>query len=199
MRMTHPTAGPDDRIGDRTGGARPARRRGATIVEMAFVLPIFLMFTFGIFEYGRYLMLLHVTTNATRDAARYAVVRASFPEAQTFTVFPAARLPFEQPYSASRNMYNVPFIETYLRTRMAGLDSMITSFTVRVYPTDTTTIYSSPPVIQAKTGSTAWNSAAFSERVAVQVVGYYTPVTPNLLFLNGSLNFSTIALMGSEG
>jgi Flp pilus assembly protein TadG len=51
------------------------RRRGATVVEMAFVLPIFLLFLIGILEYGRFLFFMHVASNATAQAARFAVVR----------------------------------------------------------------------------------------------------------------------------
>lgn len=50
------------------------RRRGATLVEMAFVLSACLLMLFGIFEYARYLFFMHVATNATAAGARYAVV-----------------------------------------------------------------------------------------------------------------------------
>jgi Flp pilus assembly protein TadG len=50
------------------------RRRGATIVEMAFVLSICILMLFGILEYARYLFFMHVATNATAAGARYAVV-----------------------------------------------------------------------------------------------------------------------------
>ena len=53
---------------------RLSRRRGATIVETAFVLSICLLFLLGIFEYGRYIFLRHVLTNAAREGARFAVV-----------------------------------------------------------------------------------------------------------------------------
>ncbi len=49
-------------------------RRGATVVESAFVLSIFFLFLVGIIEYARFLFFLHVATNATANAARYAVV-----------------------------------------------------------------------------------------------------------------------------
>jgi Flp pilus assembly protein TadG len=53
---------------------RLARRRGATLVEAAFVLAIVLLIVFGIFEYGRFVFLRHVLQNAVREGARYAVV-----------------------------------------------------------------------------------------------------------------------------
>lgn len=49
-------------------------RRGVTVVEAAVVLGTFLLFLIGILEYGRYLFFLHVATNATATAARFAVV-----------------------------------------------------------------------------------------------------------------------------
>ena len=48
-------------------------RRGAAIVESALVLPLVIMFLFGILEYGRYVMTLQIVTNAAREGARYAV------------------------------------------------------------------------------------------------------------------------------
>src|SRR5206468_9278790 len=50
------------------------RRKGATVVETAMVLLPILMLTFGIFEYGRFLMHLNMYNNAIREGCRYAVV-----------------------------------------------------------------------------------------------------------------------------
>ncbi len=49
------------------------RRRGATAVETAVVLIPLLMFLFGIFEYGRFLMDWNLLDNATREGCRYAL------------------------------------------------------------------------------------------------------------------------------
>src|SRR3954470_561333 len=57
---------------------RPARRRhGGTPVEFVFVAVLLLLMLFGIFEYGRFLFVYHMATNAARDAARFAVVRTA--------------------------------------------------------------------------------------------------------------------------
>jgi Flp pilus assembly protein TadG len=56
---------------------RDARRRGVTLVESAFVLNIFLLLMFGIFEYGRYIMQGQLLINAAREGARYATVNAN--------------------------------------------------------------------------------------------------------------------------
>jgi Flp pilus assembly protein TadG len=47
---------------------------GAAIVEMAFVLPVFLLLTFGIFEFGRAWLTVNTMNHATREAVRLAAV-----------------------------------------------------------------------------------------------------------------------------
>jgi hypothetical protein len=56
---------------------RPNRRRGASIVEAAFILPILVLFLFGIFEYCRFIFLLQMVENAAREGARFAVTRTA--------------------------------------------------------------------------------------------------------------------------
>jgi Flp pilus assembly protein TadG len=48
-------------------------RSGATIVESAIVISVFLLFLFGIFEYGRFVMTKQLMENAAREGARWAV------------------------------------------------------------------------------------------------------------------------------
>jgi hypothetical protein len=57
-------------------GVRPnrPRRRGAAMLEMAIVLPIFLMLVLGIIEMGRVMMIGQMATNGVREAARRAIV-----------------------------------------------------------------------------------------------------------------------------
>ena len=45
-------------------------RRGAAVVEMALVLPIFFMVVLGIIEFGRAFMIGQLVTNAAREAVR---------------------------------------------------------------------------------------------------------------------------------
>jgi len=47
--------------------------RAATVTELAFILPVVLLFLFGIMEGGRVLSAWVVLTNETREAARYGV------------------------------------------------------------------------------------------------------------------------------
>jgi Flp pilus assembly protein TadG len=47
-------------------------RRGATLVEAAIVMNIFLLFIFGIMEFGHFVMVKQLMDNAARDGARMA-------------------------------------------------------------------------------------------------------------------------------
>lgn len=55
----------------------PSRRRGAAMVEMAFVLPIFFMVVLGIIEFGRAMMVSQLVTNAAREATRLGIIDGS--------------------------------------------------------------------------------------------------------------------------
>jgi Flp pilus assembly protein TadG len=57
--------------------ARHARHgRGQTLVEFAFVLPIFLLILFGMIDMGRYVYLNSTLSQAAREAARRVSVEA---------------------------------------------------------------------------------------------------------------------------
>lgn len=60
--------------GRRSGGRL---RRGAAVVEMAVVTPLLLMMIFGIMEFGWVFMMEQTITNATREAARVAILQGS--------------------------------------------------------------------------------------------------------------------------
>lgn len=49
-----------------------SERRGVAAVEMALVLPIFMVVSLGIVEYGRALMAANMVTNAAREGGRIA-------------------------------------------------------------------------------------------------------------------------------
>ncbi len=53
---------------------RKQARRGATLVETGIVLSAFLFLLFGLFEYGRLIMVRHLLDHAAREGARRAVV-----------------------------------------------------------------------------------------------------------------------------
>lgn len=52
-------------------------RRGAAVLEMALVLPIFFAVVLGIVEFGRAMMVGQMVTNAAREATRLAIVDGS--------------------------------------------------------------------------------------------------------------------------
>ena len=56
---------------------RTSSRRGTALVEMALVLPIFLMVVLGIIEFGRALMVSQLVTNSAREGARSAMLDGS--------------------------------------------------------------------------------------------------------------------------
>ncbi len=169
------------------------RRRGMTIVESALVLSVFLMLLFGIFEYCRYMMVLHVTHNAARDGARYASVNVNCPSDQ----IDAKKLEIEQ----------------YTKDRMASVQKNILNLKIAVYPCDTAGLALSTPIVRSKStngnapypdpfGSTPyspWNNAAFTERIAVSVKGQYKPIVPVLLFIAPVIPVNVTAVTVSEG
>ena len=56
---------------------RHQKRRGAALVEMALVLPIFVTVVLGIVEFGRAMMVAQMCTNAAREGVRLAVLDSS--------------------------------------------------------------------------------------------------------------------------
>jgi hypothetical protein len=187
----------------------PARRRGgATTVEVAVVISVFLLFLFGIFEYCRFILMLHAVTNACRDGSRYAVVNIDKP-----TNFDTRAY-----QDATTRVY--PSVVQYTRERLSGVDKMIVSPTptqyqkpdgtlagtaqcrIEVYPCDPAQLNVSPPtvpVVAPKPSYASWNDAVFSERVAVRVSGNYKPVLPNFLLLGNTIPVNIVVTMGSEG
>lgn len=61
------------RLENRFRGCRK-QRRGAAVVEFAVVAPLLFLFVFGMIEYGRMVMVQQLITNASREAARRAVL-----------------------------------------------------------------------------------------------------------------------------
>jgi len=56
---------------------RSSRRRGTTVVETAFVLPVFLMFVFVLVEFGHAQMIKNMLRGACREAARLGCTEGS--------------------------------------------------------------------------------------------------------------------------
>lgn len=190
----------------RTQFRRPHRRRGVAVVESAAVMSVFLLLLFGMFEYCRFLLVLHVTNNATREGARYAVVNVDKPPDFDYVDFTDA---------SGRQFDN---IQKYTTARMGGIHTRnIEGFRVACYAIDSTGLNQNPPVVRPKAASTApsgaspdpfnntdparvpWNTAVFTEKIAVTVDGTYRPILPTFLFMPGSISVKTTAIVGSEG
>ena len=54
--------------------------RGAALLETAFTLPIILLISVGIFEFGRAYQASQVLTNAAREGARAAIIAGTTEE-----------------------------------------------------------------------------------------------------------------------
>jgi Flp pilus assembly protein TadG len=91
--------------------SRAASRGGATVVEVAAVLSVLLLFLFSIFEYGRYLLVENLLINAVRDGCRYALVHCQDASAVADT-------------------------RAVVRQKMAGLDAQLPDLAITVFPTD---------------------------------------------------------------
>lgn len=52
-------------------------RRGAAMVEMALVLPVFVALMLGVIEFGRAIMVGQLVTNAAREGCRQAILDGS--------------------------------------------------------------------------------------------------------------------------
>ncbi len=72
-------------------------RTGATAVEFALIVPIFLLMTIGVFEIGRALWVKAMMQYAVEETTRYAMVRASSSYSATdLETYAQNKLIFEQ-------------------------------------------------------------------------------------------------------
>lgn len=184
----------------------PVRRRGgATTVEVAVVMSVFLLFLFGVFEYCRFLLMLHAVTNASRDAARYAVVNVMRPS--TFDV---------RAFEDSNGRVH-PSIVQYAQERLSGVDRMIVAASptnyygaggssagtslsrIEVFPCDQDRLNLDIPEVAPKPSYSGWNDAVFGERIAVRIRGDYKPVLPSFLLMGNTIPVNVAVTMGSEG
>jgi Flp pilus assembly protein TadG len=166
------------------------RRHGATTVEFAAVSILLFMMLFGIFEYARFLFVYQLTTNAARDAARFAVVHTG---GGTMAGEPATVATADVVEVWRSGMFN----SKAYGTGMCGMENQITSYTVDVFAVPDASLFATPPDL-SPTGKPAWNTATFHQQIAVRVTGTYMPVVPNLIGMNSSVPFTVIVLMGSE-
>lgn len=166
------------------------KRSGATSVEFMFVaIPLF-MLLFGIFEYGRFLFVYHLTTNAAGDGARFASVHTNggtmAGEPTTITVDDVKEL-------VRTGMFN----NTRYGTGMCGMEGQLEGYTCDVYSVTNAQFTASPPDLDPA-GKPLWNAAGFQEKIVVRVTGTYRPVVPSLIGLSSTIPFTVTVLMSSE-
>jgi len=170
------------------------RRGGATIVEAALVISILFLFMFGIFEYGRFLLVSQLMANAARDGARYASVNTD-KAANFLTVDDAA--------SGAVN------ITTYVRGESKGGAGWLQGFAVNAYPCDTSTaglMNPITPVVTPLAGIVSWNdfnrysqvSNQLDRRLAVEITGNYVPVLPAVWLPGAGTNGFMISFLGGS-
>lgn len=178
------------------------RRVGATTVEAAVVMSVFLLFLFGVFEYCRFIFFLHVSTNAARDGARYAVVNLDKP----------TNFDFQDTVYGGTNYRS---IKGYVDDRLANNGKMLENPIVTIFPCDNAQLSLASPIVTRKpaasyptapknptapyTGELAWNVATFGERIGVRIQGTYRPILPNFLLMRSTYNMDIIVTANSEG
>ena len=145
-----------------------ARRRGAVTVEAALVLPMFLMFLFGIMEYGRYVMMLQVLTNAAREGARYAQIHTSQVTVGGTTYG-----------NATSDVTNV------VNTFLAG--QSLSGQSVQVYLSDT---------VGNNVGT--WTNADSGDSICVSITGNFKMIVPTLVRAPASIPVSIKSVMRTE-
>ena len=146
-------------------------RRGATVVETAFVLMIALTLTLAIYDYGRYFMLSQLVNNAAREGARQAV--------------------------ANTNTQNTAMIQNTVVQYLANqnfTDSSGNAFSA----SDVVVVQVNPATGAATSPDSNWYDAAFGSSIMVQVNAKFTPLFPTFGFLPSTVNLQGTAVMSSE-
>jgi Flp pilus assembly protein TadG len=149
--------------------SRRSWRRGGTLVEAAFVLPLCLLFILGVTEYGRYLLTLHLFNHAAREGARYAVTHTQ--------PIMMAGVSYG---SATSDIVNV------VNTMLAG--QSLAGQNIQVYASDS---------VGNNIGS--WSSIQAEQSVCVQITGNFQTVVPSLLSLPSTIPVNVKVVMRAEG
>jgi Flp pilus assembly protein TadG len=148
---------------------RGRRRLGASAVEAALVLPMVIMFLFGILEYGRYIMTLQIMTNAAREGAHYAKAHT-----QPVTI-------------AGVTNGNTTADVTAKINKALGGASYLSGQTVQIYASDAQGNNIGP-----------WTDTQVGESVCVRITGDYRVLMGGMLFLPTTIPVVAQAVMRSE-
>jgi Flp pilus assembly protein TadG len=147
---------------------RAKRRLGSALVETAVVLPLCLLFIFGIMEYGRYLMMMHLAHNAAREGARYAVSHTDPVVIDGITY--------------GNNINDVKDVVTKFLT-----NKRFANQTINVYMSDAN-----------GNNIGTWTNAGAGQLICVQLSGQFQWFTPRLLKMNSATNVQVRSVMRSE-
>lgn len=148
---------------------RAGRRRGVSAVEAALVLPVVIIFLFGILEYGRYLMTLQVLTNAAREGAHYALVHT-------------------QPVTIGSTTYgNATSDVTNVINQALGGQSLVGQ-TVQIYTSDAAGL--------SNLGT--WTNTQVGQSICVRISGNYRVIMGGMLFLPTTIPVVAQCVMRSE-
>lgn len=134
-----------------------ASRKGATAVEMAVVLLLFLSILLGVLEFGRYFFLVHVTLNATREGGRFAAAHTG-------------------------DGTNTQDIINVVNNFMVGQQTMIENYTVEVLNVDPTTGNAMPNSIwtEAQFGGAIMVRISGNYRCTMPILFFLPAVIPVL-------------------
>jgi len=152
----------------RTSASQKDRRLATSIVEFAFVAPIFFLMLLGVLEYARYLFTVQLMNNAAREGARYAVVNTTTATTSS--------------------------LQTYVDKYLAGQGA---SQLVGYNPSTSISVYQADPNTGQNTGL-SWQNASWGTAIGVSVSGTYQFLVPGLLRLPGSLSIQASCVMNIE-
>ena len=144
------------------------KRRASVTVEAALVLPIVIMFLFGILEYGRYLMMLQVVTNAAREGAHYALAHT-------------------QPVTIGGVTYGNATTDVTKAVSNAMAGQQLTGQSVQVYASDS---------LGNNLG--AWTSVQSGQCICVRITGNYPVILWKMLYMPSSIPVVAQSVMRSE-
>jgi Flp pilus assembly protein TadG len=155
---------------------RRSSRSGHALVEAAMVLPIVIVFIMGLFEYGRYFLMLHVYGNAVASGAAYACKHTS-PIVINGTTYGSG-------VSDVTNVVN------------SGLGSLqLSNATVSAYLSDG---LGNALADSAGNNPGLFTSAGIGQYVTVQLSGTYSFMPTKFLFLPSSTTITIKATRRSE-
>jgi Flp pilus assembly protein TadG len=158
------------------------RGRGQSLVEFALVLPMFLLLLFGIIDMGRYVFMNSVLSQAAREGARLASVEASWVGSTDVScgtaggaICPASVTTLRTHIRDAANRMTAPFGDIPASAVFVRCDA---SATPAGAWTDQTCITKSP-----------------GARASVRVVMTFTPITPIISSIVGTLTTSASTTM----